>query len=283
MKVYPISLIKFAVEPGGQTAQLPAVQANIDENVGLRAWVPVKEERKGPIAIVGFGPSLRRTFAQLREYPVIWTVSGAHDFLVRRGITPTYHTDVDWRPHKANFIKTPLAGVQYRMANTVHPKYIAKLKDFSLELFQPVGNDTAEWLTLDTDYPEVQMPGDVAMTAVEMAVMEGWTDVHTFGVDGSHDFDGTMLEPEHAHRATSHAGTHDGVKAPVGYVIDMQFKLHQTSQNLVKACDAFCKMVDKFGPNVSVTVVSDGLLPAWIEMFENRRAMAAGVKGESNG
>ena len=108
IKVYPISLIRQKIEKGTHTAQFGQIQANIDANeeldlapVGMDVFATDKPRR---VAVVGFGPSLVRTWERLREFEYIWTTSGAHDFLVKRGIVPKWHTDVNWRPHKAGLI-----------------------------------------------------------------------------------------------------------------------------------------------------------------------------------
>ncbi len=60
----------------------------------------VKELLDEPIALVGYGPSLRRTWELLRGYKHIMTMSGSHDFLVERQILPRYHIEVDSLGHK---------------------------------------------------------------------------------------------------------------------------------------------------------------------------------------
>lgn len=268
MKVYPIERLSLVVDRGVEIEQMPSVQANIDANAGLKNWRANEAGVRGKIAVVGYGPSLLRTWETLREFDTIWTVSGAHDFLVKRGIIPTFHTDFDWRPHKANFITRPQDKVQYVMANTIHPKYMFKLKTYQLSVFQPVRDDSDDMLRLG-EYTRVYSPGDVSMQAIWLASMDGYTDIHTFGIDGSHDFDGKIRHG--FDRATTHAGPHDGAKSPIRYVTDQHYELYETSKNLIMACDAFCKMLDELPNVVSVTVNSDGLLPAWMEVHEVRR------------
>src|SRR6266446_2438816 len=50
-----------------------------------------------PIAIVCFGPSLNDTWEKIRDFKYIMTCSGAHKFLIDRGIIPTWHAEVDPR------------------------------------------------------------------------------------------------------------------------------------------------------------------------------------------
>lgn len=52
---------------------------------------PVNEKRKDPIAVVCYGPSLNDTWEQIKEYKYIISCSGAHKFLIDRGIIPTWH------------------------------------------------------------------------------------------------------------------------------------------------------------------------------------------------
>src|SRR5258708_4739592 len=72
-----------------------------DEQVLINArttkgWIePAYQLRDEPIAIVCFGPSLNDTWKQVRDFKYIMTCSGAHRFLIDRGIIPTWHTEVD--------------------------------------------------------------------------------------------------------------------------------------------------------------------------------------------
>jgi len=50
-----------------------------------------REKRSEPIAIACFGPSLRDTWENIKKFKYIITCSGAHKFLIERGIIPTWH------------------------------------------------------------------------------------------------------------------------------------------------------------------------------------------------
>src|SRR5437762_9644704 len=60
-----------------------------------------------PIAIVCSGPSLKDSWEEIKPFQIVLTCSGAHDFLIERGIIPTYHMETDPRQHKAIFTKNP--------------------------------------------------------------------------------------------------------------------------------------------------------------------------------
>jgi len=59
-------------------------------------------------SIVCYGPSLADTWKVIKR-PIV-TVSGAHDYLVDRGIVPDFHVDCDPRAHKARMLKKPQKG-----------------------------------------------------------------------------------------------------------------------------------------------------------------------------
>ena len=64
--------------------------------------------------LVCYGPSLEQTWREIK-HPIM-TVSGAHDFLLARGIVPDYHVECDPRPHKSDNISKPHPDVQYLIA-----------------------------------------------------------------------------------------------------------------------------------------------------------------------
>lgn len=257
IKVYPITLVKTQQVPGGNAVAVPHVQANVDANEGYVPHEFGKLDHKGRVAIVGYGPSLRRTMGELKDYDFIWTVSGAHDFLLAHDITPTIHTDVDFRKHKRDLVNAH-PSVRYIIGSTVHPEYAHALKGYQTTMFQPVGAKTDKWFRIREEYPKVKFDGDVAMAAIALAVSEGFKDITTFGLDYSE-------EP-----GMTHADTHGGMAQEPMYVTDLDFKLYRTTNNLLVGCDAFINMMRGLPADVSVTVVSDGLLPAWIDMVEAR-------------
>jgi hypothetical protein len=79
-----------------------------------------------------YGPSLVDTIEDLRREAMaqdadVFSVSGAHDFLLERGISPRYHVECDPRAHKADNIAKQHAGTRYLLASCVHPVLFDKL------------------------------------------------------------------------------------------------------------------------------------------------------------
>lgn len=125
-----------------------------------------------PVAIVGYGPSLLKTWERLKTFPgPIWTVSKAHDFLLERGIVPTYHTDVDMRAHKAKFIKKPHPSVKYIIASHVHPDYLDNVAGGDVCLFHVAIDPKAAF---DRRYPRMKVRVDASLMAAELAFWRGY-------------------------------------------------------------------------------------------------------------
>ncbi len=146
---------------------------------------PHYDKRTDPIALVNFGPSLQDTWEQIRAFRYVMTCSGAHKFLVERGIIPTHHADVDPRPHKVQLIGQPQHGCEYLIASTCHPSMFAHLRDYNTKLWH-IFDTTEEGL-------RVLPPGEWALTGgcsvgvrlLTLARFLGFRDLHVFGMDGN--------------------------------------------------------------------------------------------------
>jgi len=97
------------------------------------------KDRDDRIAVVCYGPSLEETWPQLREFDKIITVSGAHKFLIDRGIIPTWHAEVDPRPHKADLIGQPHKEVEYLAASVCHSAVFDLLEGHNVKLWHIPG------------------------------------------------------------------------------------------------------------------------------------------------
>src|SRR6185295_8886741 len=96
---------------------------------------PITELQSEPMACVGFGPSLLDTWGHLRNFKYVMSCSGAHKFLVEKGIHPAYHVEVDPREHKVGLIGEPCKETTYLIASACHPKVFDHLKDFNVVLW----------------------------------------------------------------------------------------------------------------------------------------------------
>jgi len=92
--------------------------------------------------IVCYGPSLADTWKMIKR-PIV-TVSGAHDYLMDRGIVPDFHVDCDPRAHKARMLKKPQKGTIYLMASVCHPDFWEVLKGHKVRLWHLINGDDLE-------------------------------------------------------------------------------------------------------------------------------------------
>lgn len=140
------------------------------------------------IAVVCYGPSLLKEWDKIKKYKYIMTCSGGHDFLIEKGIIPTWHIEVDPRPHKVDLI-TPHSQVEYLLASAVNKNYIDACKDYNTKLWHIYPEDTLEILPTFFPRGEWIFAGGctVGLRAVLMSRFLGFTNIDVFGMDCSYD------------------------------------------------------------------------------------------------
>lgn len=150
----------------------------------IEPW-PEGRLRDESIAVVGFGPSLNQTWEQIRDFKHIITCSGAHKFLIDRGIVPTQHCEVDPRAHKVQLIGEPHKDVEYLIASTCHAAVFDHLKAFNAKLWHVF--DTAEDALRTLPHGEWALTGgcSVGLRAITIARFLGFVNMHLFGMDGN--------------------------------------------------------------------------------------------------
>jgi hypothetical protein len=144
---------------------------------------PMRDE---PIACVSFGPSLNDTWAQLKDFKYIMTCSGAHKFLVERGIIPTWHVEVDPRPHKVELIGPPCAETAYLIASACHPKVFDHLDGFNVKLWHIFDNAAESMRVLPPGEWAITGGSSVGLRTLTLARFLGfanWKEFETFAHD----------------------------------------------------------------------------------------------------
>jgi hypothetical protein len=168
------------------------------------------KRHNGRVCIVGFGPSLHQTWHYLQTErrafgAKIVTVSGAHDFLISRGVIPDYHVEVDPREHKCFFTRNPHPDVTYWVASCCHPKLVDNLveKDVKRALWHLYNSDNDFKIVRPKDGPD---PGGllvcggsgVGARAVSLFVCQGYRSISLYGMDCSFaNDDGAQHAAEH--------------------------------------------------------------------------------------
>lgn len=163
----------------------------------------------GHIILCAYGPSLTKTWESIEQEKNVFlnskvvSVSGAHDFLIERGIVPDYHIEVDPREHKAVFTKNSHPDVHYLMGSCCHPTTINQLVEAGrqISLFHiyngPRDLDIINELEPDTEL--LAGGGSVGLRAINLLYALGYRSFSTRGLDSSYDDD-----------IGQHAGEHSG-------------------------------------------------------------------------
>jgi hypothetical protein len=199
-------------------------------------------------SIVCYGPSLADTWQQITR-PIV-TVSGAHDFLVERGVVPDFHVDCDPREHKARMLKQPQKATTYLMATVCHPSWWEVLKGHNVRLWHLInGNDleTVAWVA--ANHPEgmtsmISGGSTVGMRAMEVMAALGYRRFKFHGMDCSYTTD-------------RHAGLHLG-KEQSKIFVKAGGRVFQTTRQMLEAAiemEEFIKTQD-----AELAFFGDGLM-----------------------
>lgn len=226
--------------------------------MGLPSWKRDREIKTEPIAIVGYGPSLNKTWERIRDFKHVWSTSKSHDFLISKGIMPERHFDLDPRAYKAEFITNPQPTIQYCLSTHIHPSYIRKLLHHHCKvcLYHVDIDPTKKFdpnLRLDPRYQHMKARFDVGVQCAEAAFRDGYREQHWFGIEYGHEAGNT------------HAGEHWGVSGKQQrFQIDVDGRFFETNamffHGLMLAEHFFCDRA-----LVKPTIHGDGLLGHFIK------------------
>lgn len=139
------------------------------------------------IAIVCFGPSLKDEWEKIRDYKYVMTCSGAHKYLIDRGIIPNWHVDVDPRPHKIKLLGSPHPDVEYLLASAVNPNYVDLIKNYNVKLWHGFAGSTLNSLPEIFPRDEWVFTGGctVGLRTLLLARFLGFKKMGLFGMDCS--------------------------------------------------------------------------------------------------
>jgi len=201
------------------------------------------------IAIVCYGPSLRKMWHELTRFKKIMTCSGAHKFLLDRGIVPTWHVDLDPREHKVKMLGTPHKNVEYLMASCCHPKMWDLLDGHNVKLWDIFNNEDVRDLPLVYPRGNWILTGgnNVGLRCMVVARLMGYTNQHVFGMDCS--FPG---------RSSHHAGEHLNADKKA-YEVPYAGKMFYCEPVMITYARQFFHEIKQL-PDVKVNLYGDGLL-----------------------
>lgn len=178
----------------------------------------------GYLTIACYGPSLRDTYRDMRS-PIL-SVSGAHDYLIGKGVIPKYHVECDPRPHKAQMLMLANDTTEYLIASRCHPDVFEALKGRKVLLWHnDDGEESRQW-AWEKDPGSIIISGgsNVGLRSLELAHVLGYRALDVHGMDCSFA-DGQQW-----------AGAHSGKPKSVGYVrIGGQTRTFATDPLMVQA------------------------------------------------
>lgn len=197
------------------------------------------------LSVVGFGPSLRLEWQNIK--PPVMTVSGAHDFLLERGVTPDYHVECDGRDHKVKHLQNPCTKTKYLMASICSPQMWEQLQGCEVITWHNAnGQHVVDWIEENDDGSILVAGGsNVGLSAIHIAGILGYKNFRMFGFDGNFS------------KGVRHAGKHYGPPQKL-------IKRHasgrdwDTTPQMSNACDEFTWIMND--ENLNFEVHGDCLL-----------------------
>ncbi len=150
------------------------------------------------IALIGGGPSLKNNLDELREFKTTIACGSVHDYLITKGIIPTYAANCDPSPVCANYYSKPDSEVKYLIASNADAKVIEALKDTQLIMWHCHSEELQERMinlsreTYKTDYQAVGGGCTIGLRGISLAMCMGYTNIHFFGFDSCMGEDGTQ-------------------------------------------------------------------------------------------
>lgn len=205
-----------------------------------------------PVAIVCFGPSLSDTWEEIKNFKTVFSCSGSHKYLVERGIIPTYHVEVDPRPHKVQLIGQPHKDVTYLIASTCHPAVFDLLEGYKVKLWHIFDPDEETCRVLPRGEWSLTGGCGVGLRAMVAAAFLGYKNQHIFGMDGCEGKEGN----KHAAFHPNEPKKHSLVEYPEG-----SGTFYRTTESLLVAAKQTFYELDQL-PDLKVTFHGEGLVQA---------------------
>jgi uncharacterized Rossmann fold enzyme len=241
------------LEPQKVSYCIPLPLRDAQIRASIARGLPRIQSRSGwrdePTAIVCYGPSLNETWEKIRDFPVIFTCSGAHQFCTDRLIIPSYHVEVDPRPHKTALIGTPCRETVSLIASTCHPRVFEHLTGYDVRLWHVFDSQEDGIRTLP--HGEWALTGgcSVGLRALTVAAFLGFHDLHIFGMDGCEGASGK--------HAAAHPNQPKG-SAECEYPPDSGV-IYRTTPAMLSAAQGTFHELDQM-PQVRATFYGEGLV-----------------------
>ncbi len=225
---------------------------------------PATKLRTEPIAIVCFGPSLNDTWEKVKDFEFKMTCSGSHKFMVSRGVIPTWHVEVDPRPHKVQLIGPPHPDVEYLICSACHKAVFDHLAGFNVRRWHSYNPDENEALnTWPAGEWALTGGSNVGLRCLTMARFFGFSDLHIFGMDGCEGASG------------KHAAEHPN--QPKGFhEVEYGGRTWRTTPSMLECAKQTGREIDMLG-GVKTTFYGEGLTQALMRDYVPQKLSGAGL------
>lgn len=222
------------------------IKININK---VKGRIEPHDLRNESIALVSYGPSLNDTWQELKKFKYIITCSGAHKFLIEKGIIPTWHADLDPRDYKIKILGEPHKDVEYLIASTIHPNYLDALKGHKVKLWHIFANDDDAKMILPKGEWCLTGGSSIGLRLMTLARFMGFTDFHIFGMDGSFGKSGT------------HTTKHPNAPPANKFETEYKGKKYLTTPSILYVAKETFHELDQMS-DVKATFYGDGLVQA---------------------
>jgi hypothetical protein len=209
----------------------------------------------GAISICGYGPSLAETWRD--TLGAIMTTSGAHDFMVARGVMPKY---------QVRMLTNPQQGVTYLLNSQCHPTFFERLAGYKVIMWHSFTSDDADRQIALVDAIE---PGT--------RLLAGGTNVGTRAAVVARELGHTHFElhgMDCCYRDTQWAGPHLG--RPHDTVrVEVEGVEFETSDLMMQGTDDWFTVM-RMMPGCLFRAHGDGLLEARIKLLnrDSKKALS---------
>lgn len=233
--------VRYCVELWQRDAQIKLAMERVKARIQEKL-VPRPESA----AIVCYGPSLAETWEQVKDFEFIFSCSGSHKFLLERDIVPTYHVEVDPRPHKTLLIGPPHKDVEYLIASACSPAVFDLLEGFDVKLWHIFSNEAEALRTLPHGEWAITGGSSVGLRTMTIARFFGFVNQHVFGMDGCEGATG------------KHAAAHPN--QPKGHAqVEYEGKTYLTTPSMLECARQTWHELDQM-PDVKATFYGEGLV-----------------------
>lgn len=179
-----------------------------------------------------YGPSLKKALPEITTQLAtgradLYTVSGAHDFLISNGIVPMAHVESDPRPHKAKLLTKTRSDVCYFLSSACDRAVFEAVQPHETWLYHVTSStdETNLIARLDTTRRAFTIDGgtNVGMSAIGLGSVLGYRKFSIYGMDCSFEVDDAILycpkdQPFDVNvkgKIAFHAGFHPNEDQPV--------------------------------------------------------------------